>query len=334
MPPSDIEPTAPPPSVAQEPEPDPLIERLRQRRIDALESALTSGTKVQTEKLAQNETIKTAGLDAGGVMGRGPATAADLPPQASPSGQDSGFSGVGSMNLFGALSGSGAERDTGLQNRKRDFLKSGGDFGELGYLDSTVVPPLSPYELKSGTVIPAVMLTGINSDLPGFITAQVTEAVHDSATGRYPLVPKGSRIVGVYDSEIAYAQNRLLVAWNKIVFPNGATLQINGMPGVDGIGQAGIEDKVNNHYWRIFGAAVLASLFSVGYELTQDRNNAQDDDVTDTVSEVVGQQIALLGVQMARKGMNIQPTIEIRPGSIIQVMVTKDMVFPGQYTAN
>ena len=196
--------------------------------------------------------------------------------------------------------------------------------------------PLSNYEVQAGTIIPAVLITGINSDLPGQITAQVRSPVYDSISGRYLLVPQGARLIGLYDSHVVYGQERVLVAWKRIIFPNGNSINLEGMPGVDISGYAGFKDKANNHYGKIFGSVILMSFLSAGAQLSQPQQSADNNQpptVNQMIAQSLGTSIASAGVAILNKNINIPPTLEIRPGYVLNVAVTKDIVFPGPYDA-
>ena len=191
---------------------------------------------------------------------------------------------------------------------------------------------MSPYELKRGSVIPATLVTGINSDLPGRITAQVSQNVYDSATGRHLLIPQGSKLFGRYDSNVSFGQNRVLVVWTDIIFPNGSTLQIGGMAGTDAAGYGGFKHRVNNHYLRTFGSAVLVALIGAGTDMmiSQDRNafgtaNSAEDAARRSFAETFGR----MSEQTVSRNLNVQPTLEIRPGYRFNVLVDQDIVFPG-----
>lgn len=199
-------------------------------------------------------------------------------------------------------------------------------------LDSQVELP-EPYTVQAGAVIPAIMISGIVSDLPGQVMAQVSTNVYDSPTGRHLLIPQGTRLVGTYDNQIAYGQRRVLMAWQRLLFPDGRTLDIQAMPGADSAGKSGFEDRVNTHFWRIFGSSVLLSGVVAGVSLSQDNGNSDSDRqrASDALSEALGQNLGSAIAEMLRKSINISPTIEIRPGYRFNVMVTKDMVFSGPY---
>ncbi|HZP45660.1 MAG TPA: TrbI/VirB10 family protein [Candidatus Binataceae bacterium] len=206
-------------------------------------------------------------------------------------------------------------------------------------------PPASPYTVMAGSVIPAVLVSGINSDLPGPIIAQVAENVFDSATGKYLLIPQGSRLIGAYRNASAYGQERVQIAWRRLIFPNSASMDLPGMPGADQSGFAGFTDRVNNHYLATFGTAALMSLISAGqmvgqmaafgggglygpYGYYQPNQWAMAGEMAGSAASG---QLGSAGQQMLGSGMNRPPTIEIRPGYRFNVMVTSDLVLPGPY---
>ena len=203
------------------------------------------------------------------------------------------------------------------------------------YLQASVRKPASPYEVKAGTIIPAVMLTGVNSDLPGQILGQVRENVYDSDAGEHLLIPQGTRLVGLYDHRIVYGQQRVLITWKRLVFPNGSSLSLgDGMPGSDAIGAAGFEDQVNNHSLRIFGNALLLSVISAGVQLSQVPDFGRDfrgPSAGNVLGAAVGQQFGSVSSELIRRAMSIAPTLEIRPGYAFNVMVTHDVIFPSPY---
>jgi type IV secretory pathway VirB10-like protein len=190
----------------------------------------------------------------------------------------------------------------------------------------------------AGITNPATLITGINSELPGQIMAQVSQDVHDTPTGSYKLVPQGSRLVGTYSSELVYGQSRVLIAWQRIVFPDGKAMDIGAMPGADGAGYAGFKDQVNNHYLRIFGSALLMSAVTAGVAYSQDRDNHHRGQysapsASSELSAAVGQQLGQVTAQMIAKNLNIAPTLEIRPGFRFNVTVVKDLTFSKPYEA-
>ena len=202
-------------------------------------------------------------------------------------------------------------------------------------LPTTVRGPMSPYEVKAGTIIPGVLLTGVNSDLPGQLIAQVRESVFDTETGQHLLIPQGARLVGLYGHQTVYGQERVLITWKRVIFPNGTSLSLkDGMPGTDALGAAGFQDEVNHHLVRVFGSALLLSVISAGLQLSQIPDFGQGfsgPTVGNVLGAAVGQQLGQTSSELIRRGMNVSPTIEVRPGYAFNVMVTQDLVFPGPY---
>lgn len=212
-----------------------------------------------------------------------------------------------------------------MQSEKMTFLKESNKKSE-DYIKSTLHKPLSPFELKAGTIIPATLVTGINSTLPGTIIAKVRRDVFDSVSGNYLLIPQGTTLLGRYDSQVAYGQSRVLIVWSRLIFPNGASFDLQGMPGVDLSGMAGLHDKVNHHYFRVFGNALLLSLFGSVGQLSQPRNNTNQLSAQQVLYAAVGQQMSQTAIQLMERNMNIQPTIMIRAGVNFNVILTQDIV--------
>ncbi|AVS39813.1 conjugal transfer protein TrbI [Campylobacter coli] len=220
--------------------------------------------------------------------------------------------------------GLGLESGTNKDVQGQQFLSQKKDNGYLKYVKQK---PLSTYEIKAGWNIPAILITGVNSDLPGQILAQVTQNVYDSATGKYLLIPQGTKVVGAYSSNIIYGQSRLLVAWNKLIFPNGDTLNLDSMQGASQDGYTGFEDEVDNHYFRIFGSAFLLSSISAGIALSDNSDtNSEKETASDKAIAQAIQQMGQVASEMIRKNMNISPTLKIRPGYKFNIFVTKDII--------
>ena len=181
------------------------------------------------------------------------------------------------------------------------------------------------------------MITGINSDLPGSIIAQVSQNIFDSATGQNLLVPQGSRLFGKYDSRIIYGQSRVLVAWNRIVYPDGSAITLPSMPGTDMAGSAGFEDEVNNHYFRIFGSSALMSLIMGGTAYTLNETTGGDstneNSLQSQMTAALAQQFGQTTTSLLQKNLNIKPTLEVRAGYQFNIVLTKDVVFEQPYTA-
>lgn len=220
----------------------------------------------------------------------------------------------------GQRTATSANRDPNLQAQKQQFLANG--MQNEGYLKAQLQRPVSPYEVKAGTIIPATLITGINSDLPGMIIAQVRERVFDTATGRHLLIPQGSRLIGSYSSDVSYGQSRALVVWSRLILPNSASISLENMPGIDQQGYAGYSDQVNHHWGRLSTGIILSSLLA---GTAQQRSN-NTDDFRSRFSENVGEEINRAGQRLTRKNLDIQPTIAIRPGHAITIMVHKDMI--------
>lgn len=201
------------------------------------------------------------------------------------------------------------------------------------FLDSTMQNPRTYYELRAGAVIPALLITGINSELSGQILGQVSQNVYDTATGNHLLIPQGSRLVGVYSSEVAYGQSRVLVAWQRIIFPDGKAFDVGSMSGADSAGYAGFNDKVDNHYVRLFASAFLMSAITAGVSYSQSNlnNNSNNQRASDALSEALGQQLGNVTTQMIQKNLSISPTLTIREGFRFNVVVSKDLTFSKPY---
>jgi len=217
----------------------------------------------------------------------------------------------------------GLAADLNNQDGKRTFLKSADTDDD--YLESSKKKPRSVYEVKAGSTIPAALITGINSDLPGNVNAQVTENVYDTVTGNYLLIPQGAKLVGEYNSDLSFGQKRVQVVWNRIIFPDGQSIDLEKMQGSDIAGYTGFYDKVDNHYLRIYGNAILLSLMGAGYDILN-RNAEQSTDPRETVAASVGQKLADVSGKSLEKNMDVQPTLIIDPGYKFKIMVMKDMI--------
>ncbi len=228
----------------------------------------------------------------------------------------------------------GQNPDQNGQTTKEEFFNQ--DIKDLGYLPNKVVPQISPFELKRGSVIPATLITGLNSDLPGRITAQISHNVYDSATGYRLLIPKGAKLFGRYDSKVAFGQERVLVVWTDLIFPNGATLQIGGMAGTDAEGYGGLKDNVDRHFWRTFGSAALVALVGTGIDMSMPESStfATQDTASDASRRNFAESFGRVAEQTISKHLNVQPTINIRPGYTFNVLVDQDIVFPSTYRGN
>jgi type IV secretion system protein VirB10 len=186
--------------------------------------------------------------------------------------------------------------------------------------------PASPFVVQAGTVIPAALITGIRSDLPGQITAQVTENIFDTPTGRAKLVPQGARLIGIYDSQVAFGQSRVLLVWTRLIMPNGRSIVLERQQGADAGGYSGLEDEVDNHWAELFKAAMLSTILGVGAELGSGADTGSNTDIIQALRLSAANSLNQTGQQVVRRNLNIQPTLTIRPGFPMRVIVNRDLV--------
>lgn len=231
--------------------------------------------------------------------------------------------------------GSDANGGAGLNGVRNSYAGFAGKQGEDRWLNkSNVQAPRSPFELRAGFVIPATLISGVNSDLPGQIIGQVSQNVWDTATGRQLLVPQGSRLVGSYSASVSYGQKRILIAWQRIVFPDGKALDIGAMPGADAAGYAGFRDQSDSHFLRVITQAVLLSAVTAGATLSQPQGNFDStgrQSASSALSEALGQQLGQVTAQLIGRNLTVSPTLVIRPGYRFNVVVVKDLTFTKPY---
>lgn len=213
-----------------------------------------------------------------------------------------------------------SEEATVAGTRKEQFFSARDDVGDLNA--SGLVAPVSPNSLLAGSVIAASLITGLNSDLPGLVTAQVTENVFDTVTGRILLVPQGARLIGKYDSVVAFGQRRALVVWQRLILPDGSSIRLDNMPATDAAGYAGLADKVDFHTWTLLKGIGLATLLGVGTELTI----SGESDLVEAIRESAQSNATRAGDRITQRNLDIQPTISIRPGARVRVLVTRDLI--------
>jgi type IV secretion system protein VirB10 len=174
-------------------------------------------------------------------------------------------------------------------------------------------------------------MTGIQSDLPGTIIAKVRQNVYDTVSGNFLLIPQGTTLIGTYDSQVAFGQSRVLIAWSRLIFPNGTSFDLLGMPGADLLGRSGLHDQVDNHYMRIFGSSLMLSIFGAAGQLSQPQTNNGQMTTQQILYGAVGEQMSQTAAQMMEKNLNIQPTLNIRQGARFNVLLTRDLVLPSPY---
>jgi type IV secretory pathway VirB10-like protein len=186
--------------------------------------------------------------------------------------------------------------------------------------------PASPFVVQAGTVIPAALITGIHSDLPGQITAQVTENIYDTPTGRARLIPQGARLIGTYDSQVAFGQSRVLLVWTRLIMPNGRSIVLERQQGADAGGYSGLEDEVDHHWGELFKAALLSTVLGVGAELGSGADTGNNTAILRALRLSAANSLNQTGQQVVRRNLNIQPTLTIRPGFPVRVVVNRDLV--------
>lgn len=209
---------------------------------------------------------------------------------------------------------------TSATSSRRAFMA--GDGKRSIESSARITRPISPYIVQAGSIIPAALITGIRSDLPGQITAQVTQNVYDSVTGRILLIPQGSRLIGEYDSEIADGQNRVLLAWDRLILPGGRSILLDRLPGADAAGAAGLQDRTNHHWGNMLRAALISTLLGAGSELA----TGDDSDLVRALRYGTQDTISRTGQQLVQRELRIPPTLTIRPGMALRIIVTRDLV--------
>ena len=254
-----------------------------------------------------------------------PGQAAGAIPQAAP-GAPSAMAAFDPLAAGPASTGAQPADPTTVQNRqeqKEAFLKGGStETRNSGNLQM----PSSPYQVMAGTVIAAALVTGIKADLPGDVIATVTEPVYDTATGKFLLIPQGSRILGRYNSQVSYGQSRVQMVWNRIILPDTSSLTLDNLVGTDPAGYAGVEDEVDRHWGRILAGAALTTLLGVGAELAAPENRQDGNRIIIAGRDGLQDSVNQVGQEITRRNMNIQPTLTSRPGLPVRIIVNRDLV--------
>ena len=224
----------------------------------------------------------------------------------------------------------GPASDPNGWNRKEAFIKQNLPEEYSQHIRAT---PRSPLELKSGTLLPCVLISGLNSDLPGNMVAQISENVWDTVSGRYLLIPRGSKVIGTYDNQVAYGQSRVLVIWSRLVFPDGSTLVLDNLGGADQSGYSGFKGAVNRHWGSIISSALLVSLLGAGVEIAAPTSNGDRDkeDPRSILAENAASAVAEAMSQIIQREVNRQPTIKIKPGYRFMIFVQRDILFPAAW---
>ena len=278
----------------------------------------------QAERLAAEEAARSSVFFRSGGSDIGP-----RPSAAEAVADPSAFaSGNQPFNPMGTTTTAAQPSDpTAVQNRqdqKEGFIAKAGD--AVASHTGSLQLPASPYQVMAGTIIPAALVTGINSDLPGQVIANVSEAVYDTATGRHLLIPQGSRLIGRYDSQVAFGQRRVLLVWTRLILPDTSSVALDRLPGIDPAGYAGLEDGVDWHWDRIMAGAALSTLLGIGAELAAPESRTDGNRIVvagrDSAQETVNQ----VGQEITKRNLSLQPTLTIRPGFPMRVMVSKDLM--------
>ena len=259
----------------------------------------------EQRRLAEIEAARTSQLFAQSTSAGQPAPSSGLAAQPTP---------------FPDLAGLQPTAEQTATDRRQAFLDAPIDRRVVS--GDRIAPPASPFLLQAGAVIPAALMTGIRSDLPGQVTAQVTQPVYDSPTGGILLIPQGARLIGTYDAEIGAGQSRILLVWTRLILPGGRSIVLERLPGADRQGYAGLEDRVDDHWGRVFRAAGLATLIGVGLEAGRDGDDAIADAIRDSARQTIGR----AGEQIVQRQLDVPPTLTIRPGTPVNVIVTRDLV--------
>ncbi|KKC23862.1 conjugal transfer protein TrbI [Sphingomonas sp. SRS2] len=283
---------------------------LRRQQLDAqADSSTDAGSGGGTSGGRSVADERKAARASGVLFQRGITSAADRSAY-----QDSGFGSDAMPNPGDAFA------DPNGQIRKAQFVAANGQAEDVD--SHRLKPAASPYLLSAGSIVSASLITGLRSDLPGLVTAQVTENVFDSPTGQILLIPQGARLVGSYDSVIAFGQSRALVVWQRIVMPDGSSLRIDNVPATDTAGYSGLADKVDRHSWSLLKGVVLSTLLGVGSELAF----SSDSDLVQAIRRSTQDSGSRAGDQIVGKNLNIQPTITVRPGAVVRLVVHKDLI--------
>ncbi|GAY20412.1 TrbI/VirB10 family protein [Sphingobium fuliginis] len=279
----------------------PILRAQERAEVTTTATSIDAAAAARQQRLADLKAAHESGLMAQTTTGRGA-----VAPIASEGATASADTPAGSSAAMGT--------------RKEQFASArdaGGDMNSGG-----LVAPVSPNSLLAGSVIAASLITGLYSDLPGMVTAQVTQNVFDTVTGNILLVPQGARLIGKYDSVVAFGQRRALVIWQRLILPDGSSVRLDNMPATDAGGYAGLADKVDFHTWTLLKGVAIATMLGVGSELSI----SGESDLVQAIRESAQSNTARAGDQITQRNLDIQPTITIRPGVSVRVLVTRDLI--------
>jgi type IV secretion system protein TrbI len=324
--------TAPPPAYPAPPIPPPAAPAYREASPEEKRQALER----QRELAAMDAATSTHAASSGTTANAMPSGGGDLAQllQGLQGGRAPAIQLPSRVTIGGAEPNQAEEYEQqNMQDQKEAFLAKARSQPGDNYLASMRTRPLSRYEIKAGWDIPAVLEQAINSDLPGEMKALVRENVYDTATGRHLLIPQGARLTGAYDSRVSYGQDGVQVAWNRIIFPDGSSINLEGMAGQDAQGYAGLRHDVDHHYKRLLGFGVLTSLFSASFQLSQSRRGGLLGlpSAGEVAGTGIGRDLSRLGADVTRRNLNVQPTIKVPIGYRFNVRVNRDIVFEEEY---
>jgi len=279
----------------------PILRAQQRAEATSAPTSIDTATAARQQRLADLKAARESGLMAQTTPGQGA-----VAPVAS----------GGAAVATEALSANSTQPAT----RKEQFTSARDDGSDLN--SGRLVAPVSPNSLLAGSVIAASLITGLNSDLPGMVTAQVTQSVFDTVTGNVRLVPQGARLIGKYDSVVAFGQRRALIIWQRLILPDGGSVRLDNMPATDAGGYAGLADQVDFHSWTLLKGVAVATLLGVGSELSI----SGESDLVQAMRESVQSNGARAGDRITQRNLDVQPTITIRPGAPVRVLVTRDLI--------
>ncbi|MDI1245150.1 MAG: TrbI/VirB10 family protein [Rhodoferax sp.] len=286
------------------------------------------GLGADGEDIAGGLNQKLSAANGRAVNARASATAESMRTASLPAGVAAASSNSGYLpTALAAGSPAGLDPAVAAQARNKAFMKEAAD---NGYLPELVKPIMGEFELTAGSVIPAVMLSGINSDLPGTIVAQTRQTVYATHDPAAVVIPQGSRLIGRYSADVAYGQSRVLAAWDELILPNGSRIALRGMSAADGQGQSGMEDQVNNHFWKTWSSALLVSFLGVAAQQTQPQNQGAFNTPSGSAQASAAAMNSLSDVssKILQKSLNISPTLQVRPGMAFNVIVNRSIILP------
>jgi type IV secretion system protein VirB10 len=317
------------PLAAEPYDPRPAEPQLTQREEAyhrALHAGLRSGDGEAGRERSSRASVTAYADDLGGGMARSP-TGLDAGMEAALSAVTDGLPANGTP-AFGMAPGAPRTDD-----RYEEFLAAAGENEPPTYIASRLEEPISPYQVMAGTLLPAMLVTGINSDLPGDILAQVTRNVYDSQQ-RFLLIPRGTKVIGRYDDQVALGQSRVLIVWTRLILPDGRSMSLPGLPTKDLRGASGLRDEVDNHYRRLYGQATLLSIIGAGAQLSQPRQGGvfTPPSAGQVAAGALGQELSRVSMEAIRRNMDVRPTLEVKPGTPFYIFLERDIVLEGAYT--